>query len=122
MSIQDWSASVVLVELCPEPQASEEIERVIRHICDRGNCDVVMDFSNVTILTSTSLAALLRLRKLLGDCGQRLLLCCVDSATKGIISVTGLDGVFEIVDDKFDALATVQALPNSSTTSAEKVS
>ena len=116
MGIQDWSENVTLVELQAEPGTGEQVEEVIRHVRDRGNCGVVMDFSNVTILTSTSLAGLLRLRKLLDDCGQRLLLCSVGSGTKGIISVTGLDDVFEIMDDRFDALATVEAQPNSPTT------
>jgi anti-anti-sigma factor len=115
MSMQSWPENVVLVELRAEPQTSEQLEDVVRQARDRGNCGVVMDLSNVTILTSTSLALLLRLRKLLHDCGQRLVLCSVGCGTKGIISVTGLDGVFEIVDDRFDALATVQALPNSPT-------
>ena len=121
MGIQDWSENVILVELHAEPGTSEQLEEVVRYVCDRGNCDVVIDFSSVTILTSTSLAVLLRLRKLLGDCRQRLLLCSVGSGTRGIISITGLDGVFEIVDDRFDAFATVEALPNSPTTSEEKV-
>ena len=116
MGIQDWSENVTLVELQAEPGTGEQVEEVIRHVRDRGNCGVVMDFSNVTILASTSLAGLLRLRKLLDDCGQRLLLCSVGSGTKGIISVTGLDDVFEIMDDRFDALATVEAQPNSPTT------
>ena len=115
MGIQGWSENVILVELRPEPETNEQLEDVVRQVCDRGNCDVVMDFSNVTILTSMSLAVLLRLRKLLHDCGQRLVLCSVGSGTKGIISVTGLGDVFEIVDDRLDALATVQALPNSPT-------
>ncbi|UCD50571.1 MAG: STAS domain-containing protein [Phycisphaerales bacterium] len=120
MGIQDWSENVISVDLRAEPETREQIDKVIHQVRDRGNCGVVMDFSNVTILTSTSLAALLRLRKLLGDCGQRLLLCSVSSATKGVISVTGLDGVFEIVDDRFDALAKVEAMPNSPVASAAK--
>jgi len=121
MGIQDWSENVILAELRAEPETGRQLEDVVRQVRDRGNCGVVMDFSNVTILTSTSLAILLRLRKLLDDCGQRLLLCAVGSGTKGVISVTGLDDVFEIVDDRFDALATVKALPNSPTASAGRV-
>lgn len=120
MGIQDWSENVISVDLRPEPQTRDQIEEVIHQARDRGNCGVVMDFTSVTILTSTSLAALLRLRKLLSDCGQRLVLCAVGSATKGVISVTGLDGVFEIVDDRFAALAKVEALPNSPVAAAEK--
>ena len=115
MSMQSWSDNVVLVELSNEPETREELDSVIRYIRDRDDCSAVVDFSNVTILTSTSLAVLLRLRKLVHDCGQRLVLCSVGSGTKGIISVTGLDDVFEIVDDRFDALATVQALKTTLT-------
>lgn len=120
MGIQDWSENVISVDLRAEPETRNQIEEVIHQVRDKGDCGVVMDFTKVTILTSTSLAALLRLRKLLTDCGQRLVLCSVGSATKGVISVTGLDGVFEIVDDKFAALAQVEVMPNSPALSAEK--
>jgi len=119
MSLQEWSENVVLLELPGEPQTREELDRGVRHIRDRGNCDVVIDFGNVTIMTSASLAVLLRLKKLLEDCGRRLSLCCVGPATRGIFSVTGLDGFFEIFDDRFDALATVRNLPNGEAASAK---
>ena len=119
MSMQSWSDDVVLVELPGEPQTGAELETVIHHVRDRGDCSVVVDFSNVTILTSMSLASLLRLKKLLDGCRRRLALCCVSSATKGVISITGLDTMFEMVDDRFDALATVQALPDSPAVPAE---
>lgn len=121
MGIQDGSEDVIFAELRAEPATGGQLEDVIRQVREGGNCSVVMDFSNVTILTSTSLAGLLRLRKLLDDCGQRLLLCSVGRGTKGIISVTGLDDVFEIVDDRLDALAAVKAMPNSPTASAERM-
>jgi anti-anti-sigma factor len=69
---------------------------------------VVIDFSKVDIITSSSLSKLLRLKKLMSDCGHRLIFCNVAPATKGIFTVTGLDDVFEIVDDKFVALASLQ--------------
>jgi hypothetical protein len=34
-------------------------------------------------------------------------LCSVASATKGIFSITALDGVFEMVDDQFAAMAAI---------------
>ncbi|MHC4474553.1 MAG: STAS domain-containing protein [Planctomycetota bacterium] len=108
MGIQDWSEDVVLVDLPEEPQMGDELKTVGEIIRDRGNCDVVVDFSNVDIITSSSLSKLLKLRKLLADCGHRLLFCNVAAATKGIFTVTGLDGVFEFADDKFVALASLQ--------------
>jgi len=108
MGIQDWSDDIVLVDLPQEPDMGDELKTITEIARDRGNCDVVIDFSSVDIVTSSSLSKLLKLRKLLTDCGHRLVFCNVAAATKGIFTVTGLDGVFELVDDKFVALASLQ--------------
>jgi anti-anti-sigma factor len=108
MGIQNWSEDIILVDLPSEPEMGEELKTITEMVRDRGDCEVVVDFSRVDIITSSSLSKLLRLRKLVGDCGHRLVFCSVAPATKGIFTVTGLDGVFEIVDDKFIALASLQ--------------
>ena len=108
MGIQNWSEDIVLVDLPPEPQTADELKSVTEIVCDRGDCDIVMDFSSVDIVTSSSLSGLLRLRKLMVDCGHKLVFCNIAPATKGIFSITGLNDVFEIVDDKFVALASLQ--------------
>lgn len=108
MGIQNWSEEILLVELPQEPELGDELKTVTEMVRDRGDCDVVVDFSSVDIVTSSSLSKLLRLRKLLVDCGHRLVFCNVAPATKGIFTVTGLDGIFELVDDKFVALAGLQ--------------
>ncbi len=108
MGIQNWSEDIILVDLPAEPEMSDELKTVIEIVRDRGDCDLVIDFSSVDIITSSSLSKLLKLRKLLGDCGHRLVFCGVAAATKGIFTVTGLDGIFEIADDKFIALASLQ--------------
>jgi anti-anti-sigma factor len=108
MGIQNWSEDIILVDLPPEPQMGDEIKSATEMVRDRGDCEVVIDFSKVDIVTSSSLSKMLRLRKLLADCGHRLVFCNVAAATKGIFTVTGLDGIFEMVDDKFVALASLQ--------------
>jgi anti-anti-sigma factor len=108
MAIQNWSEDILLVDLPQEPEMGDELKTVISEVRDRGDCDVVIDFSSVDIVTSSSLSKLLKLRKLLGDCGHRLVFCSVAAATKGIFTVTGLEGVFDMSDDKFVALAGLQ--------------
>jgi len=108
MGIQNWSEDIILVDLPAEPEMGEELKTVTQMARDRGDCEVVVDFSKVDIVTSSSLSKLLRLKKLMSDCGHRLVFCNVAPATKGIFTVTGLDGIFEIVDDKFIALASLQ--------------
>jgi len=72
MGIQNWSENIMLVDLPAEPEIADEMKTVISLVVDRGDCDVVIDFSSVDIVTSSSLSSMLRLRKLLNDCGKRL--------------------------------------------------
>jgi len=108
MGFQNWSDDIILVDLPREPRMRSELKTLIEIVRDRGDCDVVVDFSSVDIMTSTSIAGLLRLRKLLSDCSHRLIFCNVPVATRGVFSVVGLDEVFEFAEDKFAALAALQ--------------
>ncbi|MGD0078460.1 MAG: STAS domain-containing protein [Sedimentisphaerales bacterium] len=111
MGIQDISENVILADVTAEPSLNEELKNVTEVVRERGDCDVVIDFSKVDIVTSSSLSKLLKLRKLLMDCNRRLVLCCVAKATRSIFSVTALDGVFDMVDDKFAAIASLNNQP-----------
>lgn len=108
MGIQDWSENIILAVLPREPEMGSEINRVTEILRDRDNCDVVVDFSNVDIVTSSSLSKLLNLNKLLIDCGHRLIFCNVAISTRRIFLVTGLDKMSEFADDRDMALASLQ--------------
>ena len=70
MGIQNWSENIVLVDLPAEPQLGDELKAVADIVKDRGDCDIVMDFSAIDIISSSSLSKLLKLRKQLTDSGQ----------------------------------------------------
>ena len=108
MGIQNWSEDIIVVDLPTEPQICDELKAVTEIVRDRDNCDVVVDFTSVDIVTSSSLSALLRLHKLLTDCGHRLVFSNVATATKSVFTVTGIEELFEFVDDKFIALTGLQ--------------
>jgi anti-anti-sigma factor len=110
VGIENWSESIILVNLAPEPQMSEELRTVIEISENRGECDVVIDFSSVEIVTSSSIAKLLKLRKTLKDKGHRLVLSGMSIQTKGVFMVTGLENAFDFVDDQFVALASLQVV------------
>ncbi len=109
MGIRSLSESAVVVDLPCEPELNDVLKDTTEVVRQRGNCDIVLDFSQVDIITSSSLSKLLKLRKVLLDCEHRLILCSVSPATKGIFSVTALEGIFEVVDDRFAALASLGA-------------
>jgi len=110
MGIQNWSETVILVDLLGEPEMGEELATVGEMFRDRADCDIVVDFSTVDIITSSSISKLLKLQKMVKDCNQHLVLCSVAPATRGIFEVTGLDDIFDFVDDKFMALAGLQVV------------
>jgi anti-anti-sigma factor len=85
-----------------------ELETVVNVVRDGADCDVVVDFSGVDIVTSSSISKLLKLRKLLGDSGRQLVLCKAAPATVGIFKVAGLDVVFEFIADKSSAIASIK--------------
>ena len=108
MGIQNWSEDVILVNLATEPDMGEELQTVIGLVSENDNLDVVIDFVDIDIVTSSSIAKLLKLRKVLCDNGSRLVFSTVGPKTRSIFSVTGLDNVFTFVDDQFVALASLQ--------------
>jgi len=110
MGIDHSSLGILIVELPPEPEMGPELEAVAEVVRDEEDCDVVIDFSSADIVTSPSISKLLKLNKLMGEFGHRLVLCNVAPATKGIFKITGLDVVFEFTADKSAALALIKNL------------
>ena len=108
MEMQDWPEDIILVDLPGEPQIANELIAVTEKIRDRGDCDVVIDFSGVDIISSSSLSKLLKLRKILSDNGHKLVFCSVAMTTKRIFLVTGLEQISKFADDKFMALESLR--------------
>jgi anti-anti-sigma factor len=109
MGIQNLSEDVILVELpFKEPQIADELKSVNEIASNKPDLDVIIDFSKVEIITSSSIGNLIILRNLLHERGRRLMLCNAAPMTKCIFVVAGLKDIFEFVDDKSAALAIVQ--------------
>ncbi len=108
MGIQSWSENIILVNLAEEPYLGEELQTTLGMVYEKKDFDVVIDFADVTMITSSSLAKLLKLRKTLHENGRKLVFCGMKPQTKGIFRLTGLDSIFSFVDDQFMALAGLQ--------------
>lgn len=105
MEIQNLSEDVILVTLSKEPQISDELKSINETVGNSGDCDVIIDFFRVEMITSSTISNLLILHKLLNDLGRQLILCNVAVPTKCIFTVAGLDTAFDFADDKLAALA-----------------
>lgn len=114
MSIEQWSDNVLLVKLADDPQFSDELNTLLEQCQQQKTLDVVLDFSDVSYLNSSNIALLLRLRKCVVVNNQRRLkLCCINSQVWGVFLVTGLDRLFDVVEDVPSALASLQMQQDS---------
>jgi len=108
MGIENLSKGVVVTLPVESEVVVRELKNVNQMVSSGDGCDVVIDFSNVEILNSSSISNLMILRELLHECGHQLILCSVSPSIMSVFTVAGLDGVFEFVDDKQTALAATQ--------------
>jgi anti-anti-sigma factor len=70
----------------------------INHLLEPGNA-VALDLANVTSIDDAGLEALLRLRTVAAHVGRQLLLLQPPKCVQQILTTTGLDAIFEQVDD-----------------------
>lgn len=108
MGIQHPPENLVVVKL---PSNELEIAKELKEVNDKASenfsCDVIIDFSIVEVITSSSLSNLLILHNMLAERDNRLILCNVSVITKCIFRVAGLDHVFEFADNRSAATATI---------------
>jgi anti-anti-sigma factor len=109
MPVEQWSDSVLLGELADDPQFTDDINQIIDICTETPNTDALLNFANVSYVNSSGIARLLKLRKLVIITNQRRLkLCGINTHVWGVFLVTGLDKIFEFVDDVPSGLAALQ--------------
>lgn len=109
MPIENWSDNVLLVELSDDPQFTDDLNGLLETVEQRSDCDIVLNFQDVTFLNSSNIAKLLKLRKMLVINNHRKLrLCAVNTHVWGVFLVTGLDKIFDLYDDVASGLASLQ--------------
>jgi anti-anti-sigma factor len=107
MPIESWSEQIVLVNLPPEPDFTEEMQGLVEYLEEKP-ADVVLNFDGVEGLNSSNIAHLLRARQQLVQLDRRLMLTGINDRVWSVLSVTGLDQVFEFAEDVGTALAALQ--------------
>ncbi len=108
MMIDNCSDNILMVKLDPEPGIRKQLDRLMELIREGSTADVLIDFSDVDIMTSLSLSGFLQLRKLLNIAGHRLVFCNCSNMTKDIFHVTCFDDIFEFIDDKEEAIEALE--------------
>jgi len=109
MKTDNLRNNVIVVDLpLREPEIAERLQQLNEQTSSNPDRDVIVNFANVELITSSSISNLLILLSTLAEAGHRLILCNVSVPTKCIFSVAGLAEVFEFLPDKPTALAALQ--------------
>lgn len=109
MPVENWSESIVLGHLTDDPQFTDDVTAIIEQCTNNPQLDVLLDFSNINYLNSSNIAKLLKLRKLVTITNdRRLKLCSISRQVWGVFLVTGLDRIYDVVDDVSTGLASLQ--------------
>ncbi|MBN2448472.1 MAG: hypothetical protein JXO22_17225 [Phycisphaerae bacterium] len=109
MPVEQWSDTIILAELADDPQFSDDLAQVSEQCANNPRNDVLLSFVAINHLNSSSLAKLLKLRKLVTITNQRrLMLCNVNAHVWGVFLVTGLDRIFDVAEDVPSGLASLQ--------------
>lgn len=108
MSIQRISDEVLLVVVPKEPQLRDELAKINETVGSRNESDIIIDFSLVEIVTSSSISNLIILHSLLSERGRKLVLCNVALPTRGIFRTVGLENLFDFAADRSSATAIIQ--------------
>lgn len=108
MSIDQWSADILVIELQDDPGFTDDLNSLTERLTANGNVDIVFNFAGVKYINSSNIARLLKVRKLVTNQRRRLVLCEINTNVWGLFLVTGLDKVFQFTDKLATALASVQ--------------
>jgi anti-anti-sigma factor len=107
MAIQKWSDDTLVVRLSDDPALSDDFDEISDRLAG-GEMDIVLDLSDLTLLTSSGISKLLRLRKGQLESKRQLILCCPRDAVWSVFLATGLDTLFEFNESVSDSLARLQ--------------
>ncbi len=108
MAVQKWDDDTLVVRLSDDPVLSDDMAEVGARLDDTPR-DVVLDFSDLGLLTSSGISRLLRLRKRTSESGRRLVLCSPTDTVWSVFLATGIDTLFEFAENVAEALARLQS-------------
>lgn len=82
----------------------------VDYVSDKPGLNLLLDFRNVTYLSSAALTELLRIREALLKIGGTLRLCCLSCDILRVFKITNLENLFHIhgEEDTAEALARYQ--------------
>jgi len=94
-------------------------DRVIEYVKDKSGLHLLLDFDNITYMSSAGLTELLRINHALGASKGSIRLCNLSCDIRKVFQITNLDRLFAIHEDE-NVEAAVQRYERSLTIAADE--
>jgi anti-anti-sigma factor len=109
MTLNQWNDDILILELLDEPDFSEDTDTLLTKLRDEDtpSPQIVVDLQNVHHLNSSNLGALIEIKKLLQLTNKRMIVCNLSDSIWSTMLATGLDQVFEFIENTTVALASL---------------
>lgn len=107
MEIKHLPENILFVYL-GEPQLRDELVAVNELLSNECTDDLIIDFSNVELLTSEGISSMIILERLLNGYGHKIILCAVSPNNRQVFERTGIAPLFEFYKDEFEALESLR--------------
>ncbi|MDP1848461.1 MAG: STAS domain-containing protein [Solirubrobacteraceae bacterium] len=91
------------IHVTTAPRLAEHLTNAI----ESGKTAIVLDMSGVEFIDSTGLSVLLNALRFAGQRQGRLVLVCTNPTVLRLFQITGLEGTFDMFDDRAEAIAYV---------------
>lgn len=126
MRVEHLPVATVATIVCREIVADDDIKRLgdslIAILQDGQTKNLILDFTDVCYISSSTLGLLVRLRNSIRIRQGQLKVCCIDKKTKSapndkyvyeILKISRLDQIFDICANVNDALKQLASQPRS---------
>jgi len=100
------SSGVVVVDLTGDidTQAAPAVQDGLFEIVDGGAQKLLVNFTNVELITSSGLRALLTIAKTMKTSGGKFWLCAMNEDVREVFEISGFETIFNIAQDEAAAL------------------
>ena len=83
---------------------NERLNKAFSALLNEGKNKIVLDLSNTVYISSIVIASLVFMRKRAKESGGSFIICNIGDSVKEILTITNLDKILDIVDDRQKAI------------------
>jgi len=109
MTLNQWDENILILELQDEPDFSEDMDALLSRLkkFDDKSSHIIIDLQKVDKIHSMNLSTFIEVHSLIRTKNRRMIICNLSDSVWSTMLATGLDQVFEFIEDTTTALASL---------------